>query len=229
MEINQEIRKNLSDNFTKCIEGYHLINDEPIKESIWENINALTLTESGCIVTSQSNGSHKPGSDLSCSLGNLSNKTATYDSKNESFSVSSYRLTTVCGDKTPGNIEDIHAEITRRKNFNYYSILVRSEKDNAIHYDWYLIPSDYTKLNPSSYNWIPKVGKRGKKKGSTIGWETNKMEGSSMSIEFSMSSQLWIEIVITEEMKQFIIASCKVTKGKKLNYIQLYNKREQLI
>ena len=95
-----------------------------------------------------------------------------------------------------------------------------------IHYEWFLIPSGYPQFNPEFYKWIPKVGKRGKKKGSVTGWETDKIEGSKMYIEFSTSSQLWIEIVITEEMKQFIIASCKVTKGKKLNYIQLYNKRE---
>jgi hypothetical protein len=43
-----------------------------------------------------------------------------------------------------------------------------------------------------------------------------------MSITFSMSSQLWIDIAITEEMKQFIIGSARVQRGKKYNYIQLY-------
>jgi len=47
-----------------------------------------------------------------------------------------------------------------------------------------------------------------------------------MSITFSMSSQLWLDIVITDEMKQFVIASRTVNKGRKLNYIQLYNKLE---
>ena len=222
--LTEESLKNLSANFTKCVKGYHLINDDPIKETPWEDINAQVLIASGCIINSQSNGSHKPGADLSCSLGNLSNKSTQYETGNKSFKLSSYRLTTVCSDKTPGKIEDIIAEINSRKNFKFYSIIVRYEKDNEIQYDWYLIPSDYPQFNPSSYKWIPKVGKQGKNKGSTTGWETDTIGGSSMSITFSMSSQLWLDIVITEEMKKFIIASCKVTKGRKLNYIQLYNR-----
>lgn len=222
--LSEENLKNLSDNFTKCVKGYHLINDDPIKETPWEAINSQVLSASGCIINSHSNGSHKPGADLSCSLGAFSNKSTQYDTgENKSFSISSYRLTTVCSDKTPGKIDDIIAEINRRKNFKFYSILVRYEKDNDIQYDWYLIPSDYTQFNPSSYKWSPKVGKRGKNKGSIAGWETDTIGGSSMSITFSMSSQLWLAIEITDEMKTFIIASCKVNKGRKLNYIQLYN------
>lgn len=226
--LSEESLKNLSANFTKCVKGYHLINDDPIKETPWEDINAQVLTASGCIINSQSNGSHKPGADLSCSLGDLSNKSTQYETGNKSFKLSSYRLTTVCSDKTPGKIEDIIAEINSRKNFKFYSIIVRYEKDNEIQYDWYLIPSDYPQFNPSSYKWIPKVGKQGKNKGSTTGWETDTIGGSSMSITFSMSSQLWLDIVITEEMKKFIIASCKVNKGRKLNYIQLYNRESAI-
>ena len=222
--LSEESLKNLSANFTKCVKGYHLINDDPIKETPWEDINAQVLIASGCIINSQSNGSHKPGADLSCSLGDLSNKSTQYETGNKSFKLSSYRLTTVCSDKTPGKIEDIITGINSRKNFKFYSIIVRYEKDNEIQYDWYLIPSDYPQFNPASYKWIPKVGKQGKNKGSTTGWETDTIGGSSMSITFSMSSQLWLDIVITEEMKKFIIASCKVTKGRKLNYIQLYNR-----
>ena len=226
--LTEESLKNLSANFTKCVKGYHLINDDPIKETPWEDINAQVLSACGCIINSQSNGSHKPGADLSCSLGNLSNKSTQYETGNKSFKLSSYRLTTVCSDKTPGKIEDIITGINSRKNFKFYSIIVRYEKDNEIQYDWYLIPSDYPQFNPSSYKWIPKVGKQGKNKGSTTGWETDTIGGSSMSITFSMSSQLWLDIVITEEMKKFIIASCKVNKGRKLNYIQLYDRESAI-
>jgi hypothetical protein len=222
--ISEQSLKNLSDNFTKCVKGYHLINDDPIKETPWEDINAQVLAASGCIINSQSKGSHKSGADLSCSFGAFSNKSTQYEIGNKSFKISSYRLTTVCSDKTPGKIEDIIAEINSRKNFKFYSIIVRYENDNEIQYDWYVIPSDYPQLNPSSYKWTQKVGKQGKNKGMTTGWETNTIEGSSMSITFSMSSQLWLDIVIIEEMKKFIIASCKVNKGRKLNYIQLYNR-----
>jgi|APCry1669190156_1035279.scaffolds.fasta_scaffold01517_9 hypothetical protein len=222
--ISEEIRKKLSENYIKCVKGYHLINDDPIKETPWEDINAQVLSTSGCNIEAQSNGSHKPGADLLCSLGALSNKSTQYESNNKSFKLSSYRLTTVCSDKTPGNIESIIAEINSRKNFKYYSIIVRDEKEKEFQYDWYLIPSDYPQFNPSSYKWIPKIGKQGKNKGSTTGWETNIINGSSMSITFSMSSQLWIDIVITEEIKKFVISSCKVNKGRKLNYIKLYER-----
>jgi hypothetical protein len=222
--LSPERRMALSDNFTKCVTGYHYINDDPIKETPWENINSDVLSESGFGVNSQSNGSHKPGADLSCSLGAFSNKSTQYEPDNKSFKISSYRLTGVCSDKTPGSITDIIAEIDRRKNFDFYSIIARDEKASEIKYDWWLIPSDYPQFNPSAYTWTPKVGKQGKNKGSVTGWETNSIDGSHMSITFSMSSQLWLDIVITDEMKQFIIASCTVNKGRKLNYIQLYNK-----
>ena len=39
-----------------------------------------------------------------------------------------------------------------------------------------------------------------------------------------MSSQLWIDLNITEEMKKFIVGSCTVNIGRKYNYIQLYEK-----
>lgn len=222
--ISQDIRMNLSENFIKCVKGYHIINDDPIKETPWEDINVQVLIKSGCSINSQSNGSHKPGADLSCSLGTFSNKSTQYEPDNKTFKLSSYRLTTVCSDKTPGKIENIIAEINRRKNFNYYSIIVRSEKETKYQYDWYLIPSDYPQFNPSSYKWNPKVGKRGKNKDSIVGWETNVINGSSMSITFSMSSQLWIDIIVTDEIKNFIVSSCEVIKGRKMNYIDLYER-----
>ena len=225
LTLSDETLKSISDNFVKCVNGYHLINDDPIKETMWEDINAQVLTESGIVVDLQSNGSHKPGADLTCSFGGLSNKSTQYELDKKSFKVSSYRLTTVCSDKMPGNIEDIIAEINRRKNFKYYSIIVRNEESAEIQYDWYLIPSDCPQFDPSFYKWTPKFGKQGKNKGVVVGWETNTINGSSMAISFSMSSQLWIKITITDEMKKNKIAGSKVKKGRKMNYIELYNSK----
>lgn len=222
--ISDEIRNSLSSNFAKCVKGYHFINDDPIKETPWEDINATVLNASGCPVNSQSNGSHKSGGDISCSLGGFSNKSTQYETGNRSFKISSYRLTTVCSDKTHGKIEDIIAEINRRKDFAFYSIIVREDTTKQILYDWYLIPSDFPELNPASYNWRPKLGKTGKNKDTVVGWETDLLNGSSMSITFSMSSQLWIDVNITEEMKKFIVGSCHVNRGRKYNYIQLYER-----
>jgi hypothetical protein len=43
-----------------------------------------------------------------------------------------------------------------------------------------------------------------------------------MSITFSMSSQLWIDLHVTEDMKQYIVGSCTINRGRKYNYIHLY-------
>lgn len=220
--ISDDILTNFKVNFPKCIKGYHLINNDPIKETPWEDINAIVLNASGCAVNSQSDGSHMSGADLYCSFGSLSNKSTQYDKDNNSFKVSSYRLTTKCSDKNPGIIENIITEINNRKNFTFYSIIVRQETSQQILYDWFLIPSDYPVFNPSFYNWYPKIGKNGKNKDAITGWETNKINGSSMSITFSMSSQLWINVNITEDIKKYIVGSCIVNRGRKYNYIQLY-------
>jgi hypothetical protein len=119
-------------------------------------------------------------------------------------------------------MDDIIAEIDNRKNFTFYSIIVREDSDTQILYDWYLIPSDFPALNPASYGWHPKLGKVGKNKGATTGWATMPLDGSSMSITFSMSSQLWMDVAITDELKSFIVGSCCVSRGRKFNYIQLY-------
>jgi len=220
--LTPELTAVLGDNFAKCVKGYHLINVDPIKESPWEDINVIVMKASGCVVKSQASGSHKSGADISCSLGDFSNKSSQYAAG--SFDISSYRLSSVCSDKSPGKIEDIIAEINRRKNFNYYSIIVREEQDGQFQYEWYLIPSDLPELNPESYTWRPSVGKTGKHKNEVTGWETDERNGSSMSITFSMSSQLWIHLHVTEEMKQYIVGSCRVEIGRKYNYIELFER-----
>ena len=221
--MDASVLANLATNFTKCVKGYHLINDDPIKEARWEDINAIILNASGCAVNSQSDGSHRSGVDLNCSLGSFSNKSTQLEKGDKSFTLSSYRLTTVCSDKDAGNIESIITEINKRKNFDYYSIIARIDTKDKIKYDWFLIPSDYPSLNPASYNWYPQIGKNGKNKDAVIGWKTNTLDGSYMSITFSMSSQLWIHINITEDMKKHIVGSCIVNRKRMYNYIELYD------
>jgi hypothetical protein len=219
--FSSEILANLGANFSKCVQGYHLVNNDPIKETPWEDINAIILNKSGCCVNSKSNGSHSPGADLHCSFGSLSNKSAKYEPGNTMFKISSYRLTTVCSDKSPGDIGAIIAEINKRKNFNFYSIIVR----DRYMYEWYLIPSDFYVFDPSSYTWTCKIGKFGKNKGNVTGWETNTQHGSSMSISFSMSSQLWIDVHVTDEIKKFMVGKCPIPiNGRKYDYIELYDK-----
>jgi len=211
-----------TDNFIKCVTGYHFINSEPINETIWESINSQVLELSGCQVQKTSSGSHSSGRDIICALGGLSNKSAKYSKKCSEFSISSYRLTTVCSDKECGTVDSIIKEINSRKNYEYYSFIVRDELEKEIMYDWYLIPSDHPILSPECYTWEPMFGQRGKKIGEQIGWKTNELNGSKMTITFSMSSQLWLTINVTEELKNFIVASCTVSKKTKLNYLEIY-------
>jgi hypothetical protein len=222
--ITNELKADFDIYFKKCVQGYHMINDDPIKESPWEDINAQIFGASKCPVELKSNGSHKSGADIKCSLGSFSNKSTKYESGEKSFKISSYRLTNVCSDKYNGTAEGLVEEINRRKNFNYYSIVVRKEEEGAkMRYDWYLIPADYAALNPSSYEWSLKIGKQGKNKDSPVGWETNTVGGSSMSCTFSMSSQLWMDVAVTDELKKYMVSSCEVAIGRSMNYIQLWD------
>lgn len=226
-DLNDMLKKQFSLNFNKCVKGYHLINASPINETIWETINSEILEKSGCKVLNISNGSHTSGRDIICDLGGLSNKSAKYDKSKKNpkskFSISSFRLTTVCSDKDCGNIEKIINEINSKKNYDYYSLMVRNENKDEIEYDWYLIPSDHPSFNPESYKWSPMYGQIGKKKDEQIGWKTNEVNGSKMSISFVLSSQLWLSIAVTDDLRKFIISSCKVNTTKPLfNYSEIY-------
>lgn len=212
-------------NFKKCVKGYHLINSSSINETIWEDINASIFSSLGIVIYSKSNGSHSSGMDINCLLGRISNKSAKYSHNKKSINISSYRLTTVCNGKNCGTYTEIIKEINKRKNFDYYSFILRDESDDEyINYDWLLIPSNYLILDPSSYTWKPTIGKKGKNKDTQVGWNTDEINGSKMSIVFSMSSQLWIHIEMTEDIKKFIIANAVVEKKPKFNYIELLDK-----
>lgn len=205
--------------------GYHLLMDEPIKEAIWEALNRDILNKAGCTVTSVAAGSHASGADIHCTLGGLSNKTVKTDSDG-SIAISSYRLTTVCSDAAPGTPEAIVAEIDRRKNFQFYSLLARTETATTYTYDWYLIPADHPLLNPATYTWRPLLGTRGAKKGKQVGWATEPhpmSPSASMTITFSMSSQLWIHIPTARTtLADHLVCSTEVKRGRVLDYADLF-------
>jgi sulfatase maturation enzyme AslB (radical SAM superfamily) len=88
--------------------------------------------------------------DINCSLGRISNKSAKYSNNKKNIDISSYRLTTVCNAKNCGSPQEIIQEINSRKNFDYYSFIIRDEMScgsgggtDQISYDWFLIPSNY--------------------------------------------------------------------------------------
>jgi hypothetical protein len=207
-------------NFIKCVSGYHIVNSTPIKESVWECINMQTLDASGC-KPSTVTGSHQSGTDITCSFGKLANTTSVYSKDGSFFPMSSYRLTSVCSLGQPGAITDVLKEIDRRSSFDFHSVLVRNQKLDQLYYDWYLLPLFYGGLNPHQYIWSYSIGQRGRYAGQVIGWETNVVNGSSMSIRFNMSSQLWTKLHVTPEMKQYRIASCVVNRHRRLSYIEL--------
>jgi len=219
-------KKLLEENFKKCVKGYHLINSSPINKEIWEELNANIFTSVGIGIQSKSNGSHAPGMDIKCAMGGISNKSGKYSKNKKTIDISSYRLTTVCNSNYFGSIEEIMKEINSRKNFDYYSFIIRDESKNndLITYDWLLIPSNYLILDPTSYNWEPMIGKRGKNKDEQVGWTTNEINGCKMGITFSMSSQLWMHITMSEELKKFIIASATLNNTQTFNYIELGDK-----
>jgi len=219
-------KKLLEENFKKCVKGYHLINSSPIIEKIWEDLNAILFTSVGIEVHSKSDGSHAPGMDIQCEMGGISNKSGKYTNQKKSIDISSYRLTTVCNAKNYGTPQEIIQEINSRKNFEYYSFIIRDDTcgDGQISYDWLLIPSNYLVLDPSSYTWEPTIGKRGKNKDIQVGWNTNEINGCKMTITFSMSSQLWMHINMTEEIKKFIVATAVVNNKPSYNYIQIIDK-----
>lgn len=221
-ELTQELRASLSENFTKFVRGYHMVNTTCLKESPWEDINAQILAASGILVESQSDGSHQSGADLFTGIGALSNKSGKYEKKG-SLAVSSYRLSAVTNNKNPGTIEEVIAEIHRRNNFKYYSIIARTETATEFSYDWLLIPHECPELDPSSYTWTHTVGQSGKSKGEINGWKTNEINGCSMTISFSMSSQFWIKINMTEQMRQYVVSNCTVSRERKLSYSQLFD------
>jgi len=213
----------LNKNFISAVKGYHLVNNTPIKEAVWEHINTLALKESGYTVASVSGGSHSPGCDIDCSLGRLSNKSAKYDDdERTSFKISSYRLTTVCSDANVGSVEELVKAINAKKNFSHYSVLVRSKKETNFDYDWYLFPADHPAFDPAAFIWHPSFGTKGKKKGMQVGWKTNEVDGSSMSVSFSMSSQLWLAVFLTEQMKQAFLIGTVSCGPAIMDYITLH-------
>ena len=208
--------------FCEEISGWHYLTEQPINEKNWEIVNSNIYKKLGTKEMTTADGSHKPGMDIACDYGTFSNKTCKLQSKK--YSISSYRLTTVCSDKNIGNRFNICQEISSRLNFEKYSILGRNESGDYITYKWFLVPSKDDIFNPFTYEWSFKIGQKGKKKGDVVGWETNKQKGCKMTITFSMSSQLWLDID-EKYLEPFLCAEIKINVKKRpdISYSDIYN------
>lgn len=204
-------------NFYKEIHGFHLISNNPIKESIWESINC-NIVKNTCKISDTANGDHKSGIDNKFDNHGISNKTTLIDKKGN-INISSYRLTTVCSNKNPGDKQTIIDEINKRDNsFSYYSILLRKETKDIITYYWALIPKEFNIFNLDINKMKPKIGKIGINKGNLVGWEF-----PNAKIEFNMSSQLWFSFSLND-INEYIICSTSIKKSTHiLSYSDIYN------
>lgn len=207
--------KSLKEDFSKTLNGYHMVNKAPIKESVWEEVNC-DIAKSSFSISDEAKGNHASGKDNRFDNINISNKSTKV--KRTNISISSYRLTTVCNDKDIGISVNIIEEIRKRdSSFDYYSLLVRNEKENSvIEYMWYIIPKDCYLFRIDTLNH--KIGKKGNKKDEIIGWESK-----YSSITFSMSSQLWYNFSI-DELKKYMVCYTEVDNSKpKIDYSQIYD------
>ena len=207
--------KSLKGDFSKTLNGYHMVNKAPIKEAVWEEVNC-DIAKSSFSISDEAKGNHASGKDNRFDNINISNKSTKVEGTN--ISISSYRLTTVCNDKDTGIPVNIIEEIRKRdSSFDYCSLLVRDETENSfIKYMWYIIPKDCHLFRIDNLNH--KIGKRGKKKDEIIGWESK-----YSSITFSMSSQLWYNFSI-DEIKKYMVCYTEVDNSKpKIDYSQIYD------
>lgn len=227
------INKDEIDLYFRCIiEVFHVFHgDSPIKESMWENVNEEIFKRLGMKVKDTSKGSHKSGKDMNVNGYSISNKSGLYKNKsNDNFSISSYRMAGV----KYSNDDDIKPfidEINKRKNFDYYSIIVRREiieKVGALEvgkkmlYDWYLIPSDCCGFDPNLHKWSKNIGKSGKLKDKCNGWKTEKTkDGKYMDIKISTAYQLWFH-VNKDSMKKYIVSSTIVNITEESGYFNMY-------
>ena len=230
-EILEGIDQDDIDMYFKCIvQAYHVLNgDGPIKESMWETVNEEIFIRLGLNVKEVSKGSHKSGADMKVNGHYISNKSGLYKNKKGKFSISSYRLSGVVYENDD-DIDPFIEEINKRKNFGYYSFIVREEiidKVDALEvgkkimYDWYLIPSDCSELDPGQHEWSKRIGTRGKFKDKCNGWRTEKHNGEFMEINISMSYQLWMH-VNKDNMKDYIVSSTTVDVTSESGYFNMY-------
>jgi len=210
-------RDNIKCTLESEIRGYHMINDQPIKEAVWEEINS-NVVSSYHEVSDQANGNHTSGIDNRFDDWRISNKSVKVTNGN--MNMSSYRLTSVTTPNNLGNIDGITSEIENRDNsFDYYSILSREDVGRNMKYEWYVIPKDFHLFDCNKYAWEPKIGQRGAGQGNQVGWKSRYMD-----ITFSMSSQLWFHIHY-DDIQKYIIHSVDINMDDlhRLTYSELFN------
>jgi hypothetical protein len=204
---------------TKTILGYHLINDTPIKEAVWETILCCALNKANYNYDYKQ-GSHCSGRDIVVKLNDVDIGISCKSCKETrtSLVLSSYRLTTC------KKVEDFVNEIDiKRANFDYYSIISRYDGDETTIYSIYLIPAEIIKSVDKE--WIVKYKKNTKGNDNVISqWETIQKNGLQLSVKASMSNQLWITLN-KQNFKKYCLCDNIVVKNKKvIDYCVLFDK-----
>jgi hypothetical protein len=195
----------------RMVKGYHLINNSPIKEAIWEGVLSSSLASVG-IEHSWNTGSHNSGKDITFK----DNKAVSCKSckiQKGSVDISSYRMT-----KCKCINDFIHEIDIVRANFDAYAIIAREEKKDSYTYSIYSIPS--SKVKAGNLQWSVKHNA----KGNISKWYSNTVDGVSMTITPSMSNQLWIKLDMSI-MKEYQIGhSIEVSNRPTLDYSALLDK-----
>lgn len=207
--------------FQNTVRGYHLLNKAPIKETVWENTFARILQIVDAKVE-HIGGNHLPGSDVKL-WDNDTGVTTAFSCKSckiegKYMKVSSYRMTKC------STIEDFIDEIdVKRANFQYYSLLARKEnKKNkteieSIDYQLYIIPAELIKAK--LLQWKTNTNKRTEK---ITSWATDRKNGVSMSIQKSMSNQLWIELSLDLFSEYLIHSQTVQVDSQEIDYHSLF-------
>jgi hypothetical protein len=131
-------------------------------------------------------GSHQKGSDIS--IYNLGKSVKSGIKNKGSVTFSSFRLGRF-GDNLSEMIKFIDGE---GRNYDEYFLLTRTLTEIDVKYSFYIIPSNI--IEAGRMNWKTKNFIRGKKIGEVARWKTMDDNGISLSIETSMSNQLWITL-----------------------------------
>jgi hypothetical protein len=206
--------------FQKTVRGYHLLNKAPIKEIVWENLFARISQIEGA-ETEHKAGNHLPGSDVKIQDIDTDNMTSfsckSCKIERNYMKVSSYRMTKC------NTIDDFIDEIdVKRANYNFYSLLARKEnkKNNeivSIDYYLYIIPAKLIKA--STLQWRIQTNKHTQK---ITSWVTERKNGVSMSIQKSMSNQLWIELSLDFFAPYLVHSQSVQVDSQKMDYHSLF-------
>ncbi len=199
------------DTLSKTIHGYHMINKNPIKESVWESI-LCQVFDRLVMDYNHKNGSHTSGQDIIIDDKTILSCKTCKETKN-CMNISSYRLT-----KCKTIDEFIHEIDIVRANFTHYIILSRNENDKALSYNVYLIPSETIKAGMHEWDIKYKSNK------DISVYKTNTVDGVQMTITPSMSNQLWIKLE-KQHFKTYIIATIEIKNKDTIHdYCSLFDK-----